>query len=102
MDSFLAYEVFEVIFFVQIKNQDSLDSIEIDSTSSHMKYQYKTYYPEKLLCKLVFDTNYHKNNHSTNFSIPDVKTDISYQLLDALCNENVIDQIVNNLIKTDK
>jgi len=66
-----------------------------------MKYQYKTYEPEQCLSKVELDTEYHRHNHTSSSSKSDLNTDISHRLLDSLCNENVINQIVSNLIKID-
>lgn len=79
----------------------NINSIELDSTSS-IKYHYKSYQPEHSLCKLEFDTKYHKNNHLPISLKPDLNIDISHQLIDVLCNENVINLIVNNLIKKNE
>lgn len=50
---------------------------------------------------MEFDTKYHRHNHTPNSLKPDLNTDISYKLLDSLCNDNVINHIVNSLIKKD-
>lgn len=66
-----------------------------------MKYQYKTYEPEQCLSKIELDTKYHRLNHTSNSLKSNLSTDISHRLLDSLCNENVINQIVNNLLKAE-
>jgi len=76
--------------------------LEEHESIQHLKYQYKTYQPEQCLCKVEFDTKYHRNNHISKSLKSDVKIDTSKLLLNAVCNENVINQIVCNLIKKDK
>jgi len=48
-----------------------------------------------------FDTKYHRHNHTPSSLKPDLNTDISHRLLDSLCNDTVINQIVNSLINKD-
>lgn len=81
-------------------DENTADSKEPDSTSP-MKYQYKTYEPEQCLSNVEFDTKYHRHNYTSSSLKLDLNTDISHRLLDSLCNENVINQIVSNLIKID-
>uniref|UniRef100_A0A2S2NH44 HSPB1-associated protein 1 n=1 Tax=Schizaphis graminum TaxID=13262 RepID=A0A2S2NH44_SCHGA len=82
------------------EDTDTTDSEEPDSTSL-IKYQYKTYEPDQCLSKVEFDTKYHRHNHTISSLKPNLNTDISYRLLDSLCNDTVINQIVNSLIKED-
>lgn len=64
-----------------------------------VNYQYKIHKAEQSLCNVELDAKHHRNNHTTNSSKSD--TNASHLLLDAFCNENVINQIVSNLIKKD-
>jgi len=66
-----------------------------------MKYQYRIYEPEQCLSKLELDTTYHRHNHTSSSSKSDLNIDITHKLLDSLCNENVINLIVSNLIKIE-
>lgn len=68
------------------------------SNNSFSKYQFKTYQPEQSLCEVKYDSKYHRIHHSLNSSKVDVNIDFSQKLLNAFCNETVINQIVQNLI----
>lgn len=103
---FSSFMITESINFIDqsikmIKNEeDTTESKEQDLTS-FIKYQYKTYEPEQCLSKVELDTKYHRHNFHSCSSKSDLNNDFSHRLLDSLCNENVINQIVNNLIKKD-
>lgn len=79
--------------------RDITDTIEEFDPTLLSKYQFQTYQPEQSLCKLDFDTKHHRNNHTCSSLKSDVNIDLSNRLLNAICNENVINQIVNNLIE---
>ncbi|XP_022174308.1 HSPB1-associated protein 1 isoform X1 [Myzus persicae] len=84
-----------------IKNEENItDSKEPDSTTL-IKYQYKVYEPDQCLSKVELDTTYHRHNHTSSSLKSDLNTDITHRLLDSLCDENVINQIVSNLIEID-
>lgn len=92
-----------MVFFVKMESsdQDIVDTVEEFDPTLLSKYQFQTYQPEQSLCKLDFDTKHHRNNHTCSSSKSDVEIDFGNRLLDAFCNENVINQIVNNLMKKD-
>lgn len=96
------HSFFVLIFCViQIKNEENItDSKEPDSTTL-IKYQYKVYEPDQCLSKVELDTTYHRHNHTSSSLKSDLNTDITHRLLDSLCDENVINQIVSNLIEID-
>lgn len=62
---------------------------------------FKTYQPEQFLYKVEFDTTHHRKHHKLSSSNPNINDDISHKLLDAICNENVINLIVSNLINNN-
>ncbi|KAF0749530.1 HSPB1-associated protein 1, partial [Aphis craccivora] len=80
--------------------EDATESEEPNSTLL-IKYQYKTYEPDQCLSNVELDTKYHRHNHTPSSLKPDLNTDISHRLLDSLCSDTVINEIVNSLIKKD-
>ncbi|VVC24789.1 Hypothetical protein CINCED_3A000347 [Cinara cedri] len=83
--------------------KETTDSMKLSSTSL-LKCQFKMCQPEQSLCKVQFDTKHHRNNHTSSLlESNDTNIEDSHKLLlDALCNENVINQIVCNLINKDQ
>lgn len=63
--------------------------------------KYEILLPDQYLYRGEFDTVHHRIHHPLTPLNSTNNTDISFQLLDAFCNENVVNEIVKNLLKED-